>query len=167
MDITEENVIEVNNHPTSDWGIVDNTGTSDELTPNNQDSAYAKEKRSGKVVGALSLFAISGVAILTGTSLFSSLYAEPSLSDISLLTGENTISLSLKIKNKQGLKVVSSLFEDSILKEDVEMTFKGEKEFAYTYRNVDFSKENSIKIYFNNNLDYSKIIYESGLIYQK
>ncbi len=166
MEIREENYLEVNNNPIEDWGTVDNSATSDELSPNNQDSEYAKEKRDGKLVTSLSLFAISGVAILSGTSLLSSLYTEPTLSNISISSTQNTISLSLEISNKQGLKVLSSLFEDSSLKEEIEMTYKGEKEFSYVYQNVDFSKENVLKISFSNNLDYSKILYEKPIFYE-
>ncbi len=166
MEIREENIIEVNNIPTTDWGNVNNAGTSDELSPNNQDTEYAKERREGKTVTNLSLFAISGVAILTGTSLLSSLYTEPTLSNVSVTSDKNTISLSLSIKNKQGLKVLSSLFEDSSLKEEVEMTYKGEKEFSYVFKDVDFSKENVLKISFSNNLDYSKIIYEKAVVFE-
>ncbi len=166
MDVREENTFEVNNYPVTDWDKVDNVGTSDELSPNNQDSEYAKSKREGKTVTTLSLFAISGVALLTGTSLFSSLYSEPTLSNVSISSSKNTISLSLSIKNKQGLKVLSSLFEDSSLKEEIEMTYKGEKDFSYTYENVDFSKENVLKISFTNNIDYSKILYEKPIYFE-
>ena len=166
MDIREENVLEVNNNPVGDWDKVDNTATSDELLPKDQDSEFAKSKREGKTATTLSLFAISSVAILTGTSLLSSLYTEPTLSDISISTSQNTISLSLFITNKQGLKVLSSLFEDSSLKEEIEMTYRGEKEFSYVYENVDFSKENVLKISFTNNIDYSKILYEKPIYFE-
>ncbi len=167
MEIREENIIEVNNIPTTDWGNVDNTVISDELSPNNQDTEYAKERREGKIVTNLSLFAISGVAILTGASLLSSLYTEPTLSNVNISPDKNTISLSLSIKNPQGLKVLSSLFEDSSLKEEIEMTYRGEKDFSYVFKDVDSSKENIIKISFSNNLDYSKIIYEKAVVFTK
>lgn len=167
MDIREENIIEVNNNPISDWASVNNTGTSDELSPNNQDTVYAQERRENKKAVTLSLFAISGVAILTGTSLLGSLYTEPKLSNIEISTDENTISLSLSIKNPQGLKVLASLFEDSSLKEETEMTYRGEKDFSYVFEDVDSSKENVIKISFSNNLDYSKIIYEKAVVFTK
>lgn len=164
-EIREENVLEVNNNPISNWDKPDNTGTSDELSPKDQDSDYARSKRGGKFSTALSLFAISGAALLTGGSLLSSFIKDPTLSEISLLPSQNQISLSLKISNPQGLKVLSSLFEDSILKEETEMTFKGDKGFSYVFENVDFQKENVIRISFTNNLDYTKVIFEQTVTF--
>lgn len=164
-EIREENVLEVNNNPISNWDKPDNTGTSDELSPKDQDSEYARSKRGSKFSTALSLFAISGAALLTGGSLLSSFIKDPTLSEISLLPSQNQISLSLKISNPQGLKVLSSLFEDSILKEETEMTFKGDKDFSYVFENVDFQKENVIRISFTNNLDYTKVIFEQTVTF--
>jgi len=59
-EIREENVLEVNNTPIATWDSPDNAGTSDELSPKNQDSDYARSKRGGKFSTALSLLAISG-----------------------------------------------------------------------------------------------------------
>ncbi len=162
MDILEENVIEVNNAPISDWGNVNNLATSDEASPVNQDTSYAKDHR-GKTAVSISLFAISGAAILTGGSLLSSIITEPTLSNVTISTSSNSITMNLSIKNPQGLEVISSLFEDDTLKEETDMSYKGEKEFSYTYNNVDFSRKNIIKISFNNRLDYSKIIYEKEI----
>lgn len=163
MDILEENVIEVNNHPTTSWDKVDNTATSDEANPKDQDSSYAKSHR-GKTVISISLFAISGVAILTGGSLLSSIITEPTLSNIVINADSNSISLSLSINNSQGHKVLSSLYEDGLLKEETEMSHKGSKDFSYTFSDVDFSKKNVLKISFNNRLDYSKVIYEKEIV---
>lgn len=159
-EVREENVIEVNNGPVSSWDKPDNGATSDELSPKDQDSEYAKSKRGGKFSSALSLFAVSGAALLTGGSLLSSFIQEPSVSDVSLTPSENQISLTLKISNPQGLKVLSSLFEDSSLKEEVEMTEKGDKNFSYVFKDVDFSKENVVRVSFTNNVDYSKVLFE-------
>lgn len=164
-EIREENILKVNNNPLTNWNKPDNTGISDELSPKDQDSAYARSKRGGKNSTALSLFAISGAALLTGASLLSSFIKEPTLSEVSLVPSQNQISLSLKISNPQGLKVLSSLFEDSSLKEETEMTFKGDKAFSYVFENVDFQKENVIRISFTNNIDYTKIIFEQTVTF--
>lgn len=164
-EIREENILKVNNNPLTNWDKPDNTGISDELSPKDQDSNYARSKRGGKISTALSLFAISGAALLTGASLLSSFIKEPTLSDVSLVPSPNQISLSLKISNPQGLKVLSSLFEDSSLKEETEMTFKGDKVFSYVFENVDFQKENVIRISFTNNIDYTKIIFEQTVTF--
>ncbi len=159
-EIREENVLEVNNTPIATWDSPDNAGTSDELSPKNQDSDYARSKRGGKFSTALSLLAISGTALLTGTSLLSSFITEPTLSEISIVPSPNQISLSLKISNPQGLKVLCSLLEDSSLKEETEMTFKGDKDFSYVFKDVDFQKENTLRISFTNSVDYTKVIFE-------
>lgn len=164
-EIREENILKVNNNPLTNWDKPDNTGISDELSPKDQDSAYARSKRRGKISTALSLFAISGAALLTGASLLSSFIKEPTLSEVSLVPSQNQISLSLKISNPQGLKVLSSLFEDSSLKEETEMTFKGDKVFSYVFENVDFQKENVIRISFTNNIDYTKVIFEQTVTF--
>ena len=174
-EIREENILKVNNNPLTNWDKPDNTGISDELSPKDQDSNYARSKRGGKISTALSLFAISGATLLTGASLLSSFIKEPTLSEVSLVPSQNQISLSLKISNPQGLKVLSSLFEygegqiklekDSSLKEETEMTFKGDKVFSYVYENVDFQKENVIRISFTNNIDYTKIIFEQTVTF--
>lgn len=164
-EIREENILKVNNNPLTNWDKPDNTGISDELSPKDQDSDYARGKRGGKISTALSLFAISGAALLTGASLLSSFIKEPTLSEVSLVPSQNQISLSLKISNPQGLKVLSSLFEDSSLKEETEMTFKGDKVFSYVFENVDFQKENVIRISFTNNIDYTKVIFEQTVTF--
>ncbi len=163
MDVLEENVIEVNNAPTSKWDEVNNTATSDETNPVNQDSSYAKSHR-GKTVVSISLFAISGAAILTGGSLLSSIITEPALSNVAISNNENSITINVSISNPQGHKVLSSLYEDDALKEEIEMSYKGSMDFSYTYSNVDFSKKNILKISFNNRLDYSKVIYEKEIL---
>ena len=164
-EIREENILKVNNNPLTNWDKPDNAGISDELSPKDQDSNYARSKRGGKIPTALSLFAISGAALLTGASLLSSFIKEPTLSEVSLVPSQNQISLSLKISNPQGLKVLSSLFEDSSLKEETEMTFKGDKAFSYVFENVDFQKENVIRISFTNNIDYTKVIFEQKVTF--
>lgn len=164
-EIREENILKVNNNPLTNWDKPDNAGISDELSPKDQDSTYARSKRRGKISTALSLFAISGAALLTGASLLSSFIKEPTLSEVSLARSQNQISLSLKISNPQGLKVLSSLFEDSSLKEETEMTFKGDKVFSYVFENVDFQKENVIRISFTNNIDYTKVIFEQTVTF--
>lgn len=164
-EIREENILKVNNNPLTNWDKPDNAGISDELSPKDQDSTYARSKRRGKISTAPSLFAISGAALLTGASLLSSFIKEPTLSEVSLVPSQNQISLSLKISNPQGLKVLSSLFEDSSLKEETEMTFKGDKVFSYVFENVDFQKENVIRISFTNNIDYTKIIFEQTVTF--
>lgn len=164
-EIREENILKGNNNPLTNWDKPDNTGISDELSPKDQDSAYARSKRGGKISTALSLFAISGAALLTGASLLSSFIKEPTLSDVSLVPSQNQISLSLKISNPQGLKVLSSLFEDSSLKEETEMTFKGDKVFSYVFENVNFQKKNVIRISFTNNIDYTKVIFEQTVTF--
>ena len=63
------------------------------------------------------------------------------------------------------LNILSSLFEDSSLKEETEMTFKGDKAFSYVFENVDFQKENVIRISFTNNIDYTKIIFEQTVTF--
>ncbi len=164
MDIREENVIKVNNSPTTDWASVNNLATSDEKDPKNQDSEYAKKNRGRKAL-SISIFAISGVSILTGGSLLSAIVTEPTLSNIEITDSDISISISLTIKNPQGLEVTSSLYEDDVLKEKTDMSFKGTNDFAYTYGNVDYSKKNVIKISFDNHLDYSKILYEKEIIH--
>ncbi len=164
MDIREENVISINNSPISDWASIDNLATSDEKDPSNQDSSYAKAHR-GKKSLSISLFAISGVSILAGGSLLSSIVTEPTLSNIEITDSDNSISLSLTIENPQGLEVVASLYENDILKEEADMSYQGTKDFVYTYNDIDYSKKNVIKISFDNHLDYSKVLYEKEIIH--
>lgn len=162
MDISEENIIDVNNTPTSSWDEVDNIATSDELNPQDQNTVYAEEHK-GKKVFAISLFAISGAAILEGGSLLSSVISEPTLSNISIVNGDNSITLSLDISNKNNLTILASLFEDDLLKDETDFTKKGNNSFSYTFSNVDFSKKNVLQISFNNRIDYKKVIYEKEI----
>ena len=48
-EIREENILKVNNNPLTNWDKPDNTGISDELSPKDQDSDYARSKRGGKI----------------------------------------------------------------------------------------------------------------------
>ena len=97
--------------------------------------------------------------------LLSSFITEPTLSEISIVPSPNQISLSLKISNPQGLKVLCSLLEDSSLKEETEMTFKGDKDFSYVFKDVDFQKENTLRISFTNSVDYTKVIFEQTVTF--
>lgn len=160
MDINETNQIEVNNYPVTYSESVNNIATSDEISPNNQDSSYAKDKRASGITTTLSIFAISGVAILTGSSLLSSLITDPEIKDINISYTSNTLTLETTIYNPQGLDVLASLFENEILKEETNLSDKGENSYIYTFNSVDFSKEVKLKISFSNRLDYSKTLYE-------
>lgn len=163
MDIKEFNEIGTNNFPETYSVNTNNIETSDEIAPENQDSLYAKNKRASKAANTLSIIAISGVAILGGSSLLSSLITDPEIKDIQVNTTSNSIVLETTIANPQGLEVVASIFEDNSLKEKTDLTYKGERSFSYTFDNIDFLKENVLKISFSNHLDYSKIIYEKAI----
>ena len=164
MEVNEFNDIEVNNNPTETWDSPDNTATSDELDVKDQDTEYAKEKRNGGAIAtSLSIFAISGVAILSGSSLLSSLIQDPEITSLSLTSTANSVKLETKISNPQGLDVIASLFEDEILKEETHIETNDET-FVYTFENVDFTKTILFKISFSNNLDYSKVIFEKNVI---
>jgi len=57
------------------------------------------------------------------------------------------------------------LLEDSSLKEETEMTFKGDKDFSYVFKDVDFQKENTLRISFTNSVDYTKVIFEQTVTF--
>lgn len=163
MDVSEINEISANNYPVSYSENTNNIATSDELSPINQDSSYAKDKRSSGVATSLTIFAISGVAILTGSSLLSSLITDPEIKDISITSSTNSVTLNTTIYNPQGLDVLASLFENDSLKEETHLSDKGENAYTYTFNDVDFTKTVKLRISFSNRLDYSKTIYEETI----
>ena len=73
-------------------------------------------------------------------------------------------SEAFRLENEYGDGQIK-LEKDSSLKEETEMTFKGDKVFSYVFENVDFQKENVIRISFTNNIDYTKIIFEQTVTF--
>lgn len=159
----ELNELSYNNTKITFTTSVDNTARSDELeaSPIYQDKMGTAYSRSKSIARAFNFAGISliltAAAIKTG-SLISNAYVlnPPSVSDVSYTLVDHSFTVVFTISNPNGYKVTYHFFLNN--EEVVNEECSEEKEYTYTYDQLNKGDQGKFYIQFTNRVDYKKII---------
>lgn len=145
---------------------ISNSNTSDELNIVDQDTNYAKRKRTSKIVN-ISIITISSLAaLLVGGSLISNAFIKDPIISVSKydkyyqLEGLK-LNYSFVVKNESDLSFIMKIEENN----NIIYTLDVRKALEYE-GSVDLKINTDYKIYFNatNNFDYSRTLYQESFI---